>query len=190
MAMVNSYTGIVPTPSRTTLDDIVGAAREILEIDGIAGLTMQAVAERVGVRAPSLYKRVSDRDGLVQLVSEATIADLGARLRSDPAAGIVELARVFRAFAQERPAGYQLIMTSGPRPSAEALATAIEPVLRATAALAGPEHALDAARTMTAWANGFIGMELSGSFSLGGDIDAAWEYGLARLVEALGSTRP
>jgi AcrR family transcriptional regulator len=188
--MVNSYTGIVPTPSRTTLDDIVGAAREILEIDGIAGLTMQAVAERVGVRAPSLYKRVSDRDGLVQLVSEATIADLGGRLRADTAAGIVELARVFRAFAQERPAGYQLIMTSGPRPSAEALAIAIEPVLRATAALAGPEHALDAARTMTAWANGFIGMELAGSFNLGGNVDAAWEYGLARLVEALGGPHP
>jgi AcrR family transcriptional regulator len=175
----------MPTPGRTTLEGIVEAAREILEIDGIAGLTMQAVAERVGVRAPSLYKRVSDRDGLVQLVSEATIADLAGRLRAEPAT-IVELAGIFRAFAQERPAGYQLIMTSGPRPSAEALATAIEPVLRATAELAGAEHALDAARTMTAWANGFIGMELSGSFNLGGDVDAAWEYGVARLVEALG----
>ena len=186
MATVNSYTGKMPTPGRTTLEGIVEAAREILEIDGIAGLTMQAVAQRVGVRAPSLYKRVSDRDGLVQLVSEATIADLGERLRNTPKAGIVELARVFRAFAQEHPAGYQLIMNSGPRPSAEALATAIEPVLRATAELAGPKHALDAARTMTAWANGFISMELSGSFNLGGDVDAAWEYGLARLVEALG----
>jgi AcrR family transcriptional regulator len=185
MATVNSYTGRMPTPGRTTLEGIVEAAREILEIDGIAGLTMQAVAERVGVRAPSLYKRVSGREGLVQLVSEATIADLGARLRVRPAT-IAELAGIFRAFAHERPAGYQLILTSGPRPSPEALAEAIEPVLRATAELAGPEHALDAARTMTAWANGFISMELSGSFNLGGDVDAAWEYGLERLVAALG----
>jgi AcrR family transcriptional regulator len=186
MATVNSYTGDMPTPSRTTVDDIVGAAREILETDGIAGLTMQAVAERVGVRAPSLYKHVSDREDLVRLVSEATIADLGARLRVTAAPGILEIARAFRAFAHERPAGYQLIFASGPRPSAQSLVVAIEPVLRATAELAGPEHALDAARTMTAWANGFIGMELSGAFALGGDIDAAWEYGLARLVDAIG----
>lgn len=185
MAMVNSYTGLVPTPQRTSLDDIVEAAREILEIDGIAGLTMQAVAERVGVRAPSLYKHLSDRDDLVRLVSEATTADLAHRLRATAEPGVADLARIFRAFAHERPAGYQLILSTGPRPSADALAAAIEPVLRATAELAGPEHALDAARTMTAWANGFIGMELAGSFNLGGDLEAAWEYGLERLVVAL-----
>jgi AcrR family transcriptional regulator len=176
----------MPTPGRTSLEGIVEAAREILEIDGIAGLTMQAVAARVGVRAPSLYKHVSDRDDLVRLVSEATTVDLGQRLRVNADPSVAELARIFRAFARERPAGYQLIMTSGPRLSAAALAIAIDPVLRATAELAGPEHALEAARTMTAWANGFISMELSGSFNLGGDVDAAWEYGLTRLVEALG----
>ena len=185
MATVNSYTGFVPTPGRTTLDEIIEAAREILEIDGIAGLTMQAVAERVGVRAPSLYKRVSDREGLVQLVSEATITDLGQRLRTTPNPSIAEIAHAFRVFAHERPAGYQLIFASGPRPSAESIAAAIEPVMRASAELAGPEHALEAARTLTAWANGFIGMELAGSFNLGGDVDAAWEYGLERLVAAL-----
>ena len=41
---------------------------------------MQAIAERVGVRAPSLYKRVRDRDALLRLIAEATIDELGDRL--------------------------------------------------------------------------------------------------------------
>ncbi|MGW4157930.1 TetR/AcrR family transcriptional regulator, partial [Micromonospora chersina] len=66
----------MPTPERTSLDAIVEAARTIVESQGLAHLTMQAVAERVGVRAPSLYKRVRNRDALVQLVTEATLLDL------------------------------------------------------------------------------------------------------------------
>ena len=59
----------MPTPERTTLDEIVAAARDLLEDGGPARVTMQAVAQRVGVRAPSLYKRVRDRDALLTLVS-------------------------------------------------------------------------------------------------------------------------
>ncbi|MDF2575814.1 MAG: TetR family transcriptional regulator, partial [Agromyces sp.] len=47
----------MPTPERTTLAEIVRAGRDQLESGGPDGLTMQAVALRVGVRAPSLYKR-------------------------------------------------------------------------------------------------------------------------------------
>src|SRR5262245_60821158 len=102
----------MPTPERTSLSEIVGAARDLLEP---AGLTMQAVAERVGVRAPSLYKRVRNREALIQLVAEATVDDLGAQLHAvprtaDPRADLGELARAFRAFARRRPAGYRLIL--------------------------------------------------------------------------------
>ena len=76
--MVNSYTLNMPTPERTSVDEIVSAARDLLEKDGLAGLTMQAVAHRVGVRAPSLYKRVQSRDRLIQLVAEATLTELRA----------------------------------------------------------------------------------------------------------------
>lgn len=188
IATVNSYTGFMPTPMRTSIDEIVAAARELLESEGLAGLTMQAVAARVGVRAPSLYKHVGDRDDLVRLVSEATLIDLSARMTATGSTDVAELARAFRAFAHERPAGYHLLFAPGPhapRPSVAALSGAVAPLLAASAALAGPDHALDAARTVTAWANGFLSMELGGGFNLGGDVDAAWEFGLARIVEAM-----
>src|SRR5687768_8079793 len=98
----------MPTPDRTSLDEIVQAGRDILESAGIAGLTMQAVADRVGVRAPSLYKRVRNRDDLVRLITEATVRDLGDRLTTigtgtDPRRDLAELARAIRAFAHARP---------------------------------------------------------------------------------------
>jgi AcrR family transcriptional regulator len=188
----------MPTPDRTSLDQIIRAGRDILESEGIARLTMQAVADRVGVRAPSLYKRVRSRNDLVGLIAEATVRDLGERLEAvggttDPRRDLAALARAFRAFAHARPAGYQLIFAPGPdiaRPSVDSLTRAIAPVMRVAAHLAGHQHELEAARTMTAWANGFISMELAGAFKLGGDIDRAYEFGIARLTDALGRQPP
>jgi AcrR family transcriptional regulator len=184
----------MPTPDRTSLDDIIQAGRDILESDGLARLTMQAVANRVGVRAPSLYKRVRSRDDLIGLIAEATVQDLGARLdavagSTDARRDLGELAREFRAFAHARPAGYHLIFAPGPdvtRPNLDSLARASAPVLRVAADLAGPEHALEAARMIAAWANGFVSMELAGAFNLGGDVDRAYEFAIARLADALG----
>jgi hypothetical protein len=42
-----------------------------------------------------------------------------------------------------------------------------------------------AARMFVAWAQGFVSMELAGAFRLGGDVEAAVEYGLERLTAAL-----
>ncbi|GLY03877.1 TetR-like C-terminal domain-containing protein [Actinoplanes sp. NBRC 101535] len=179
----------MPTPDRTSLAEIVEAGRDILESAGAAGLTMQAVAVRVGVRAPSLYKRVRSRDDLLALITAATVRDLGTRLAAagstgDPRQDVALLIRAFRAYAHERPIGYGLIF--GPvQPGTDYLGPAVEPVLRVAAALAGPEHALEAARTLTAWAHGFVTMELAGAFNLGGDVEAAFTFGVDRLIDAL-----
>ncbi|GII54261.1 TetR family transcriptional regulator [Planotetraspora thailandica] len=183
----------MPTPERTSLEAIVEAARDILESHGLAQLTMQAVADRVGVRAPSLYKRVRNRDALVRLVAEVTLLDLERQLHAVPAAPdpretLVELLRAFRAFAHARPAAYHLVFTNTPgsgRPDPALLARAAAPLLQISADLAGPAEALEAARTTTAWAHGFISMELAAAFNLGGDVDRAYEYGMARLAAAL-----
>jgi hypothetical protein len=61
-------------------------------------------------------------------------------------------------------------------------------LLRTVAELAGPQHALLAARTIVAWANGFITMELAGAFRLGGDIEQAWTFGLDQVMAAIRHT--
>ena len=44
--------------------EIVAAARELLEAEGPEGLSMRRVAERVGIRAPSIYKHLPDKQAL------------------------------------------------------------------------------------------------------------------------------
>jgi AcrR family transcriptional regulator len=176
----------MPTPDKTSLDAIVIAARDLLETEGIAGLTMQAVARRVGVRAPSLYKRVDDRDHLIRLVAEATLTELASRL--DAATTAVELMDCYRTFSHERPAAFQLCMGPGhPAPIADDSywRAASAAVIRIAGELAGEDHALDAARTVTAWAVGFISIELNRGFNLGGDVNDAWEFGRTKVTESI-----
>lgn len=172
----------MPTPDRTSLAEIVDAGRRVLETGGPAKLTMQAVADRVGVRAPSLYKRVRDRDALLRLVGIATADDLADRMEASDGS-LASLGRAYRAFAHEHPEGFRLLFTIDGAEAA--MARASVPLLRATRAIVGQDSALNAARLVTAWATGFVNMELSGAFRFEGDIDEAFEYGIERLAAGL-----
>lgn len=48
----------------------------------------------------------------------------------------------------------------------------------------GPE-ALEAARTLVAWAHGFVSMELAGGFRLGGDLAAAYATGIELIIAGI-----
>lgn len=198
----------MPTPERTSVPEIVAAATVILERGGLDAVTMQAVAAAVGVRAPSLYKRVRDRDALIGLVAEGVARDLGAALDAaalrgaerDGAGGdrasagrgrrarIEAFAHAVRGFAKARPESYSLLFARLPesaQPDPAVLAGSIAQVLRLTGEAAGQERALDAARTLTAWVHGFVSIELAGRFRMGDDVDRAFAFGAARLAEAL-----
>lgn len=185
----------MPAPSRTSLSAIVEAGRALLEAEGLDGLTMQEVAQKVGVRAPSLYKHVPSRGDLIRLIAEAVLDDLGRDLEEavtgDPGRDLPALARVFRDFARRNPGAYRAVLSplpEGSSPDREAFAEASRTVLETTRALVGEDDALDAARLVTAWAHGFLTMELSGAFRLDGDLDEAFEYGLSRLTDSLTRT--
>jgi len=183
----------MPTPARTSLDQIVKAGRDIVEADGIDGLTMQSIAAAVGVRPPSLYKRIRNRNDLLRLVANDAAAELTRSLETavagkDPRHDLATLARTFRRFARDNPGAYSLIFAPLPdeaRADPEWSVKASAPVISATERLAGTDEALEAARTVVAWANGFISMELAGAFRLGGDVDRAFDYGVDRLAAAI-----
>src|SRR5215207_9482480 len=126
----------MPTPDRTSRAAIVEAGRSILENGGPAGLTMQAVADRVGVRAPSLYKRVRNRDALLTLVAEATAGDLADRLEASDGS-LAALAHIYRSFARRHPEAFRLMFTV--EGAAGAMGRASVPVLRATGDLVGSD---------------------------------------------------
>ena len=71
---------VSPARARTSADAIVGAGRALLERGGLEAVTMQAVADAVGVRAPSLYKRFAGRPALIRAIADDVAAELGAVL--------------------------------------------------------------------------------------------------------------
>ncbi len=158
---------------------------------------MQAVADAVGVRAPSLYKRFAGRPALIRAIADDVATELGAVVApalevEDPAEAVRVLADRYRAFAHRSPGAYQLLFTNllpEANPSAEANAAAAAGLLLLTERFVGREHALEAARLLTAFAHGFVSMELAGAFRLGGDVDEAYRFAIDSIVAGLGVTR-
>jgi AcrR family transcriptional regulator len=65
-------------PRRPRLDraTVVEAARELLDDEGLAALSMPRLGERLGVTAMALYRHVSDRADLERAVVELVLGDL------------------------------------------------------------------------------------------------------------------
>lgn len=183
----------MPTPSRTSVAEIVAAGRSILEAGGLDGLTMQRVAQAVGVRSPSLYKRVSGRTELLRLIANDIADELADTLDaavagSRPRVALEAMATAYRAFALSHPEAYGLLFARLPEAArvdeAHNLRASVA-LLRTVSELAGPDDALEAARTVVAWAHGFVSMELAGAFRLGGEVDRAFAFGVDRLGRSL-----
>jgi AcrR family transcriptional regulator len=184
----------MPAHSQTSTAAIVAAGRHLLEERGMDTLTMHDVADAVGVRAPSLYKRVRGRSDLLRLILEDVADELTSALDAaassgDPVADLRAMAATYRRFAHSNPVAYTLLFAPHAVPGATARAVRSSATfLRVVAEVAGPRHALPAARTIVAWAHGFITMELTGAFRLGGDVEQAWEFGLDRVLAAIRCT--
>jgi AcrR family transcriptional regulator len=179
-----------PAPARTSVAAIVDATRRILEADGLGDVTMRSVAEAVGIKGPSLYKRFPDRAALLRAVAESVVRDLAETMAravetDDARTDLRAAAIAYRAFVLRNPNGYRLLFAGLPSdasPDAASLAALGEPVVRAMTRLTGASEALEGARTFVAWAHGFVSMELAGAFRLGGDLEAAYDFGIASIV--------
>src|SRR4051812_47930485 len=95
--------GRMPAPARTDREQIVAAGGVLLEEGGPEAVTMQAVAQRVGVQPPSLYKHVRDRKELLAAVVAVNLESLTSRLAAaqiegDPRSSIVEQMNELRRF--------------------------------------------------------------------------------------------
>lgn len=156
---------------------------------------MQAVADRVHVRAPSLYKRLPNRAALISAIGDATVDDLARHIApfgndADAAEALRQMMAAVRTFAHANPRAYELIFmsqTDESRPAAERIAAASAPVVAVVERLVGHDRALHSARLVTAFTHGFISMELNGVFRLGGDLEEAFRHGVELVVGALGA---
>ena len=63
-------------PAKFTREQLQQAAVALVDADGLAGLTMRALASRLGTGAMTLYNYVSQREELELLVVEAVIGEI------------------------------------------------------------------------------------------------------------------
>jgi AcrR family transcriptional regulator len=159
---------------------IVAAARELLEEEGAEALTMRRLAERLGIRAPSLYKHLPDKAALEAAIIATGFEDSAAAFEAAvDGAGqpLAALATAYRAFAVAHPHLYRL-MTERPLPR-ERLPSGVE--ARAAAPLLEAAGDPDRARAVWAFAHGMVILELNGRFPPDADLDAAWQAGITAL---------
>jgi AcrR family transcriptional regulator len=169
---------------------VVTAAAELADEMGWERLTLAALAARLGVRLPSLYKHIDSLDGLRRDVAVLALRELG-EVMSAAAVGraggtaLRPVAAAYRDYGRHHPGRYAATVRAPAADDAEHAAAA-ETVLRVVLAilhgygLTG-EDAVDAARALRSALHGFVSLESGGGFGMPLDVGRSF----TRLVDGL-----
>ena len=163
---------------------VVDEAAELADEVGLEGLTLAALAERLGVRQPSLYKHLDSLAGLRRSISLQAKGELGdillrAAVGRSGADAITVMAGAYREWALEHPARYTAAQwIAGPEDEEDTAASlgAIQVITDVLTAyeLRG-DDAIDAIRAFRSTLHGFVSLEAAGSFGLDRDLDRSFD---------------
>ncbi|MGZ8601231.1 MAG: WHG domain-containing protein [Actinomycetota bacterium] len=168
---------------------VVAEAAQVADEVGYDRLTLAAVAARLGVAVPSLYKHV---DGLGELRRDLTVLALrelgvavGSAVERRGDDGLRTIADAYRGYARSHPGRYPATLRAvdphdhDADEASRALLRTVFSVL-ARYGLSG-DDAIDATRALRAALHGFVTLEAVGGFGLPRDVDRSF----ARLVRIL-----
>jgi AcrR family transcriptional regulator len=169
---------------------VAAAAAELVDAEGPEALTLARLADRLGVRPPSLYAHVAGLADLRIRVAVRGARELAARLQAAVAGragsdALAAAAAEYRAYAREHP-GVYAVLQRAPRPDEPELRAAADQIVGAVVAvlrgyaLEG-DGAIHAVRIVRSALHGFVALETGGGFGLPLDLDETF----ARLVDAL-----
>ena len=175
----------MPYPSQMNREEIVKQAWQLIEAEGTENLSLGKLAQVLGVKAPSLYRHVSNKAALLQAVNLHTSQQLVTELNEAAAqtsgnaqTQIAAIMRSYRAFALAHPHTYVLAFTNNDdalRPDEDVLAQLALPLQQLITAVSGPEKSLAALRGAMALVHGFVMLELHGQLRRGGDLVVDFE---------------
>jgi AcrR family transcriptional regulator len=164
---------------------VVEAAARLVDEEGIEQLTLGRLAQRLGVRTPSLYNHVAGLPGLKRDLAVYCLRHLldriiRATIGKSGAEAIVALATAYRAYARETPGRYALTLQApGPSdPELQAIAQQLVDVLLAVLApyKLSEEEAIHAIRSLRSMVHGFSSLEAAGAFGMPVDLDASFHW--------------
>ena len=180
-----------------TAESVVAGAAHIADTSGLEALSLAALAERLGVRAPSLYKHVGGLPDLHRRLTLDGLRGLREVLR-DAVTGVAgpdalrALGHAHRAYALAYPGRYAAAQRAPDGGDAEVLAAAaaVTEVLLAVLRGAGLEgdDLVHAARTVRSALHGFVALEMTAGFGLPQDLNTSYEHLLDVLETVLHSS--
>jgi len=169
-----------------TVTDVVASAAGLADEIGYSGLTMGLLADRLGVRPPSLYKHVDGLADLQHRVAALALAELAEVVRDavQGQAGLDALAALMsavRAYVTAHPGRYTATIGVEPTGPGDPLAVAGDRVIGSiTAVLRGygvsdtdMDHTL---RTIRSTMHGFAMLEASRGFQWEADPDESFAW--------------
>lgn len=173
-----------------TRQRVVAEAAAVADEAGIDRLTLSAVAKRLGISLPGLYKHIDSLDSLRRDLAVRGARDLTA-VMSAAAVGrsgrdaLQAIARAYRDYAATHP-GVCAASVRAPDPAdPEHLAAAEAAVHVLLAVLAGyhlsGDDAIHAIRILRAALHGFTTLEAAGGFGLPQSVDVTFD----RLIDSL-----
>ena len=166
--------------------DVVAAAASLADEAGFDNLTMGLVAERLGIRPPSLYKHVTDLADLQHRVATLAMTELGDAVRdaTQGRAGLDALSALLiatRAYVAAHPGRYTATVGARFTGTDDPLYTATARILASIAAvLRGygiAEEEMDhAIRTIRCTVHGFAMLQASDGFQWTGEPDDSFDW--------------
>lgn len=177
------------------LDQVVAAATEIADSEGLGALSLASLASALGVRSPSLYTHVDGLDGLrrqltFQAANLLTVELTDAAEGLEGSEALTAIAEQLRSFAHRHPGLYETFLPA-PTPDEDPdLASALEgPVKLVGAVLTNMEvdqiHVIHLIRALRSAVHGFIDLELHAGFGLPDDIDDSFTTTINLVIETI-----
>ena len=181
-------------PTRLSRDSIVNAALTFLDREGWDALTINALANQLGTKGPSLYNHVSSLEDLRRTVRMRVVGDIidmlnnvaQGRTRDD---AVIAMASAYRSYAHHHPGRYSAFTRmplGGDDPEfTGATRAAAEPVISVLQSygLEG-EGAFYAALEFWSAMHGFVLLEMTGAMN-GIDADAVFTDMVLRLAAGM-----
>jgi AcrR family transcriptional regulator len=178
---------------RLNRTDVIEAAVEILNTEGREALTLNRLADKLGIRTPSLYNHIDGLPGLqrdlsvlnakqlADCLAEAAIGKSGPQL-------FMDVSQAFRSYVKENPGLYMsTLRASGtqetPDPNLireEERSLRVAIAVMASLGLRG-EDAIHAVRAFRSMVHGFATLEVAGGFGMPQDCDESFR----RLVQVM-----
>jgi AcrR family transcriptional regulator len=97
------------------IEDILAIAREMMQQDGVAALSFNAIARRLGMQPPSLYTYFDSKHAIYDALFRHGFIEFGRRMDERPdqdgplRANLQSAMETYLRFAQENPDLYQLM---------------------------------------------------------------------------------